>query len=200
MIHVKQTILVEGKYDKIRLSSCIDANIVVCHGFGIFRNKEKLDMLRRLAKADGLLILTDSDRAGFSIRSYVKGCIQEGKVYHAYIPDILGKERRKDKPSKEGLLGVEGMDEPVLMEALRRSGIFDDPAAPPRRRITVQDLYADGLSGGPNSHLLRKQLLRQCELPTRMSTREMVSTLNSLMTYEEYRASVDALLQSAEDM
>lgn len=194
MIQIKQTILVEGKYDKIRLSACVDANIMVCHGFGIFRNKEKLDLLRRLAKEDGILILTDSDRAGFAIRGYVKGCIQEGKVYHAYIPEILGKERRKEMPSKQGLLGVEGMEEVVLMQALRRSGVFDDQETVPRRKITVQDLYADGLSGGKNSHFLRQQLLKQCELPTRMSTREMVNTLNSLMTYEQYRSIVDTWL------
>lgn len=192
MIHVKQTILVEGKYDKIRLSSCVDANILVCHGFGIFKNKEKLDLLRRLAKADGLLILTDSDRAGFVIRSYVKGCIPEGKVYHAYIPEILGKERRKDKPSKQGLLGVEGMEEQVLLQALRRSGIFQDQKVEHRRQITVQDLYADGLSGGRNSHLLRQRLLAQYGLPSRLSTREMLRTLNQLMSYEQYRTIIDS--------
>lgn len=199
MIEIKQAILVEGKYDKIRLSSLLKANIIVCHGFGIFKNKEMVDMLRRLAKKDGLLVLTDSDRAGFLIRGYVKGCIREGKVYHAYIPEILGKERRKKEPSKEGLLGVEGMDTQALMRALERSGIFDDQSREERRRITLLDLYEDGLSGGKNSSLLRRELLSQCELPSRMSTKELVNTLNSLFTYEEYREKVDAILGNKEE-
>ncbi|MGI6030720.1 MAG: toprim domain-containing protein [Eubacteriales bacterium] len=199
MIEVKQAILVEGKYDKIRLSSLIQGNIIVCHGFRIFKNKEMLAMLRRLAQKDGLLVLTDSDRAGFAIRSYVKGSIPEGKVYHAYIPEVLGKERRKREPSKEGLLGVEGMETQAILRALERSGVLDDQRTEPRRQITLLDLYEDGLTGGPDSSRLRRELLSQCELPSRLSTKELVNTLNSLFTYEEYQERVKQLKQISQE-
>ena len=124
MIHLRQAVVVEGKYDKIRLSALVDGPILVTNGFRIFKNREQLALLRRLARQDGILILTDSDAAGFKIRNYIKSAVPNGRIYHAYIPEILGKEARKDHPSKEGTLGVEGMDLQILAAALQKSGVL----------------------------------------------------------------------------
>ena len=185
MIHLTQAVVVEGKYDKIRLSSLIDAPIFVCDGFRIFKDKEKLALLRRLAKEKGLLILTDSDAAGFKIRGHIKGAIKEGKVYHAYIPQILGKESRKRVPSKEGTLGVEGMERSVLEESLRKSGVLfaDGPKPDP---ITRMDFYEAGLSGGENSAALRQLLLKELELPSYLSSAALLEAVNALMSREAF--------------
>lgn len=185
MIHLTQAVVVEGKYDKIRLSSLIDAPIFVCDGFRIFKDKEKLALLRRLAKEKGLLILTDSDAAGFKIRGHIKGAIKEGKVYHAYIPQILGKEARKRVPSKEGTLGVEGMERSVLEESLRKSGVLfaDGPKPDP---ITRMDFYEAGLSGGENSAALRQLLLKELELPSYLSSAALLEAVNALMSREAF--------------
>lgn len=185
MIHLTQAVVVEGKYDKIRLSSLIDAPIFVCDGFRIFKDKEKLALLRRLAKEKGLLILTDSDAAGFKIRGHIKGAIKEGKVYHAYIPQILGKESRKRVPSKEGTLGVEGMERAVLEESLRKSGVLfaDGPKPDP---ITRMDFYEAGLSGGENSAALRQLLLKELELPSYLSSAALLEAVNALMSREAF--------------
>ena len=185
MIHLTQAVVVEGKYDKIRLSSLIDAPIFVCDGFRIFKDKEKLALLRRLAKENGLLILTDSDAAGFKIRGHIKGAIKEGKVYHAYIPQILGKESRKRAPSKEGTLGVEGMERSVLEESLRKSGVLfaDGPKPDP---ITRMDFYEAGLSGGENSAALRQLLLKELALPSYLSSAALLEAVNALMSREAF--------------
>ena len=185
MIHLTQAVVVEGKYDKIRLSSLIDAPIFVCDGFRIFKDKEKLALLRRLAKEKGLLILTDSDAAGFKIRGHIKGAIKEGKVYHAYIPQILGKESRKRVPSKEGTLGVEGMERSVLEESLRKSGVLfaDGPKPDP---VTRMDFYEAGLSGGENSAALRQLLLKELELPSYLSSAALLEAVNALMSREAF--------------
>lgn len=169
MLRVKEAIVVEGRYDKNTLSQLVDGVILETRGFGIFKDGERLALLRRLAAEQGLIVLTDSDGAGFVIRNYLKGAIDPALVKHAYIPDRYGKERRKRAPGREGKLGVEGMSPAVLEEALRRAGatLLDAPApdAPPRRPITKADLFADGLSGGPGAAERRQSLLRRWICP-----------------------------------
>ncbi|XOQ44143.1 MAG: DUF4093 domain-containing protein [Clostridium sp.] len=187
MIHVKEAVIVEGKYDKIKLSSLIDGLILPTNGFRIFKDPEKMALIRSLADTRGLLILTDSDSAGFLIRNYLSGCIAPEKIRHAYIPDILGKEKRKDKPSKEGKLGVEGVPISILKEALLRAGVSVDEKTPQQsRRITKTDLYLNGLSGGPESSKKRAKLLKRLSLPEHLSAKALPEVLNSLMSYDEF--------------
>ena len=162
MIHLRQAVVVEGKYDKIRLSALVDGPILVTNGFRIFKNREQMALLRRLARQDGILILTDSDAAGFKIRNYIKSAVPDGKIYHAYIPEILGKEARKDRPSKEGTLGVEGMQLQVLAAALQKSGVLFDEG-PKKDPVTRMDFYEKGLSGGPDSSQKRLAVLQKLE-------------------------------------
>ncbi|MFU0833591.1 MAG: DUF4093 domain-containing protein [Oscillospiraceae bacterium] len=187
MIHVKEAVIVEGKYDKIKLSSLIDGIILPTNGFRIFKDPEKMALIRSLADTRGLLILTDSDSAGFLIRNYLSGCIAPEKIRHAYIPDILGKEKRKEKPSKEGKLGVEGVPISILKEALLRAGVSVDEEPPKRiRRITKTDLFLNGLSGGPESAKKRVKLLKRLSLPEHLSAKALPEVLNSLMSYDEF--------------
>ena len=154
MIKIKEAVIVEGKYDKIKLSSLIDGLIIETGGFQIFSDREKIELLRRLADTRGLLILTDSDSAGFLIRNHIQSCIPKEKIRHAYIPDLYGKEKRKLHPSKEGKLGVEGIDPEILLESIRRSGasaIEEAGSSEEKRKITKLDLYEDGFSGGADS-------------------------------------------------
>ena len=183
MIRIKEVIVVEGRYDKNTLSQAVDATIFETSGFGIFHNQQLLSLLRRMAQARGLIILTDPDGAGFLIRSYLKGAIDPSLVRHAYVPDVSGKERRKTAPSKEGKLGVEGMRPEMLVEALRRAGatIEGENAPKPANTITKQDLYAAGLSGGPNSAQKRAALCRRLELPERISANALADVLGALM-------------------
>ena len=154
MIHIAQAIIVEGKYDKIKLSSILDAVILVTNGFHIFHDAEKMSLIRYYAKTTGVIILTDSDTAGFKIRHYLKGAVHEGKLYHVYIPDIYGKERRKDNPSAEGKLGVEGIDKKRLLEAFGKAGILAEEAPEKTDPITKLDLYELGLMPKPMKHPL----------------------------------------------
>ena len=194
MLKIREAIVVEGRYDKNTLSQLVDTVILETSGFGIFKDKERLALLRRLAEQRGLIILTDSDGAGFVIRNYLKGAIDPTLVKHAYIPDLYGKERRKRAPGKEGKLGVEGMRPAVLEEALRRAGATvlgeDGPAPIPRRPITKADLFADGLTGGPDAAARRQALLRTLDLPGHLSTNALLPILNALFTYEEYKEAV----------
>ncbi len=199
MIRIRQAVIVEGKYDKIKLSSLLDTVIIPTDGFGIFKNKEKMALIRRLAQTRGIVILTDSDSAGFKIRSYIGGSLPQEQVIHAYIPDITGKERRKNAPSQEGKLGVEGMSARVLMECLERAGVTCEETVEPGRKITKNDLYEDGLSGRPNSLILRKKLLAQLQLPERLSSNALLQVLNVFMTYEEYKQAVHSCRQPQAD-
>ncbi len=193
MIQLRQAVIVEGKYDQIRLSSLIDATIIPVGGFRIYRDKELLELIKLLARRTGIIILTDSDSAGFRIRSYLKSCVREGQVLHAYIPDVLGKEPRKAAPGKEGKLGVEGMETQALLQALsiagacpqERAGLSGGEGA--ARRITKADLFADGFSGAPDSRAKRAVLLKRLGLPARMSSNVLLCVLNALYTYDEYR-------------
>lgn len=176
MIKIDQAIIVEGKYDKIKLDSVIDGIIIVTNGFRIFRDKEKLGLIRYYAKKTGIIILTDSDSAGRKIRGYIKGAVPEGKVMNVYIPDIFGKEKRKEKPSAEGKLGVEGIDTNILLEAFRKAGITASSGGK-RSDITKQTLYELGLSGGKCSSELRVKLQKKLGLPSLMSASALVDVL-----------------------
>ena len=188
MYKVSEVIVVEGRYDKNTLSQVVDAVIVETSGFGIFNDKEKQKLLRQMAEKRGLVVMTDSDGAGFVIRNFIKGAVDPSLVKHAYIPEIEGREKRKTKASKEGLLGVEGMKPEIIIEALRRAGAtIDGEDSPQIARISKADLYAKGLTGKENSSELRKKLLKKLELPEKLSTDSMLQVLNALMTREEFK-------------
>ena len=197
MLKIKEAIVVEGRYDTNTLSQLVDTMIIETKGFGIFKDNERLSLLRRLARERGLVVLTDSDGAGFVIRNFLKGAIPPQQVKHAYIPDLFGKERRKRQPGKEGKLGVEGMRPQVLEEALRRAGVTFLDQEPgeqtPRRLITKADLFSAGLSGGPDSASRRQMLLRRLDLPEHMTANAMLEALNVFCTYEEFQTAVSNL-------
>lgn len=185
---IKEAIVVEGRYDKNTLSQVVDALILETAGFGVFNDSEKLTLLRRIAEKDGLIVLTDSDGAGFVIRNYLKSSIDPALVKHAYIPDRAGKEKRKRTPGKEGKLGVEGMRPEVLLDALRKAGAtFLDQSSnvTPRTHMTKADLFALGLTGQPNSAQRRTALLRQLDLPEHLSTNALLDVLSALYTKDE---------------
>ena len=188
MYKVKEAIVVEGTYDCIKLSGFVDAVIIKTNGFTIFKDKNKLKTLRTLAENGGIVILTDSDTAGFKIRSYIKQYITTGIVKNAYIPDIKGKEKRKNQPSKEGLLGVEGVTEEIILKALKEAGCEIDGKAENEkngRPITKTDLYLLGLSGGAQSVNKRKELCESLGVPSKISANMLVGVLNRLMSYEQ---------------
>ena len=184
---IEEVIVVEGRYDKNTLSQVVDATIVETGGFSVFNDREKLELLRKLAQKRGLILLTDSDGAGFVIRNYLKGALPRERVKQAYIPDVAGKERRKRKAGKEGKLGVEGMTPEILLQALRRGGAtFAGEAAPSAAvPITKADLLDRGLIG-PGSTQKRQQLLKNLELPEHLTPNALLETLNLLMSREEF--------------
>lgn len=198
MLRVRQAIIVEGRYDKAKLHSLVDATIVTTDGFGVFRNREKLAYIRRLAAQTGIIILTDSDAAGFRIRGFLAGAVDPSQVTHVYIPDLFGKERRKTQPSAEGKLGVEGIPAQTLLAALRRAGVAVEETSAPAgageassadasaRRLTKADFVAWGLSGGADSTARRRALLSRLGLPERMSANAMLAAVNALYTPEEF--------------
>lgn len=188
MISVREVIVVEGRYDKNTLSQVVDAVIIETSGFGIFNDREKQRLLRRMAQQRGLIVLTDSDGAGFVIRNFIKGCVDPSLVKHAYIPEIAGKERRKSVPGKEGKLGVEGMRPEVLLNALRRAGATMESAqaAGENARISKADMLARGLTGGEGSQARRRALMRALDLPEKLSTTALLDVLNAVMTREEF--------------
>lgn len=191
MMRVKEVIVVEGRYDKNTVSQVVDATVVALGGFSVFNDREKLSFLRRLAMERGLIVLTDSDGAGFVIRNYLKGALPKDRVKQAYIPDIHGKERRKRTPGKEGKLGVEGMRPEVILEALRRCGAtFEDGEAQPPRSapLTKADLFALGLTGTPDSASRRQALLRKLDLPEHLTSNGLLEALNLLYSREELEA------------
>ena len=194
MVKIREAIVVEGRYDKNTLSQIVDAPIFQTDGFGIFRDREKMRLLRRTAEKLGLIVFTDSDGAGFVIRSHIKSAIPEKYLKHAYIPDIPGKEKRKAAPGKEGKLGVEGMKPEIILEALRRAGAtFDDGQAPAAGGITKQNMMELGLSGGPDSSAKRKKLIKALDFPEHLSANSMLQALNLLYSLDELKAAVAAL-------
>ena len=187
MVKIREAILVEGKYDKNTLSQIVDAPIFQTNGFGILRDKSQLLLLRRIAEKQGLIILTDSDGAGFVIRNFLKGTRPATQLKHAYIPDIFGKERRKAVPGKEGKLGVEGMTAQVILDALRKAGATfeEQQVIAPINPITKQDFFELGLSGGKDSSEKRRKLLKLLDLPEHMSSNAMLQALRLLYSKEE---------------
>lgn len=188
MLRIREAIVVEGRYDKNTLSQLVDTLILETAGFGIFRDHEQLALLRRVAAQRGLIVFTDPDGAGFVIRNRLKGAIPAGQLKHAYVPDVMGKERRKARPGKEGKLGVEGMSPEVLIESLRRAGatvLEQDEPAQQNLHLTKADLMAMGLSGGADSAVRRGTLLRELALPEHMSANALLQVLNTCCTREE---------------
>lgn len=187
MIRLSMPVIVEGKYDIIKLSNMIDGLVIKTDGFGIFKDKEKQRLLRRLAKEKGIIVLTDSDSAGFMIRNFISSVVQNEKIINVYIPDVYGKEKRKAEGGKEGKLGVEGMSEAVLEDAFRKAGVLSEKSEKTERRlITNTDLFEWGFSGRPDSKAKRKLLLKKLALPERMSTSSLVKILNTFVSYEEF--------------
>ena len=194
MVKIKEAIVVEGRYDKNTLSQILDAPIMATSGFGIFKDKQQMALLRRVAETRGLIVFTDSDGAGFVIRNHIKSAIPGKYLKHAYIPDIYGKEKRKAAPGKEGKLGVEGMTREVILESLRRAGAtIEGEETIPVRQITKQNLMELGLSGGADASAKRLKLLKKLNLPERMSSNAMLQALNLLYTYEELTTIVEAM-------
>ena len=188
MIKIREAIVVEGRYDKNTLSQIVDAPIIETSGFGIMKDKAQLAFLRQVAEKRGLVILTDSDGAGFVIRNFLKGAIPAERIKHAYIPDIAGKERRKSAPGKEGKLGVEGMRPEVILECLRRAGAtIEGESAGEHHTITKQDMMELGLSGGADSKTKRLALLKKLNLPEHMSANALLQALNLLYSSEELK-------------
>lgn len=193
MIKIKQAVIVEGKYDKIKLEQIFDAVIIQTDGFGIFKDKQKQKFIRALAEKKGILILTDSDSAGFVIRSFLSGIVSPEYITHAYIPDILGKEKRKSEASKEGKLGVEGVSNEVILKALETAGIIGeqtDSDAAEKKQVTKTDLYDDGICGKSNSLEKRRKLLKVLNLPERTSANSMLKIINTFLSYEDYKQAV----------
>ncbi len=186
MLHLEQAVIVEGKYDKIKLSSVVDAVIITTNGFSVIKDKEKLEIIRFFAKNKGIIILTDSDSAGFKIRNFLKGAVSDGKITNVYIPDIFGKEKRKAAPSKEGKIGVEGIDTQTLLEAFRKAGVISTESDNSREPVTKLDLFEAGLSGGNNSAEKRSELLKYLGMPELMTTNAMLEIINTMMSRDEF--------------
>ena len=182
---LKSPVVVEGKYDKIKLSSIVESQIIVLDGFGVFKDKEKNEMLRRIANNTGLIVLTDSDGGGLVIRNHLRSIIPKDKLTHLYIPEIAGKEKRKEAPSKEGLLGVEGLDTELLTQLLLP--FVEGGEVKCVRRVTRNDLYEDGFLGGDGSSEKRKALCRECKLPQNISSSALLQSLELLYSYDEYK-------------
>ncbi len=193
MLKLKEVVIVEGKYDKIKLSQILDALIIDVGGFNIFKNKEKVQMIKKLADKNGVLILTDSDHAGFMIRNYLNGIIPQDKIKHAYIPDIIGKEKRKKTYSKERKLGVEGVDDKIILDAINKVSLKKEEKTNNIKEVTKMDFYEDGLSGRDNSSDKRKKLLKKLNLPENLSQNALIKVLNKTISYDEYKRVVEEL-------
>ena len=187
MIKLEQPVIVEGKYDKITLENVVDALIIPTEGFGIFKNKEKREMIRFLARKSGIIVITDSDSAGHLIRAHIKNIVSDGQITNVYIPCLKGKESRKQKAAKEGLLGLEGMTVDAIEQALIRSGITGKRVEKRTRTITKTDMFEAGLSGGDNSREKRKKLLEKLGLPEGLSPNAMLDILNTMLTFDEFK-------------
>lgn len=186
MIKINEAVIVEGKYDKIKLSNILDTLIIETNGFQIYKDKNRLDFIRKLALERGIIVLTDSDHSGFQIRNYISSGIPKEKIKHIYIPDIYGKEKRKAEPSKEGKLGVEGMSDKLLEELFQRAEVFYLKEEN-RELITNYDLFEAGFSGCPNAKENKKKLLQSLNLPEFLSANSLLSYLNSVMTKDEFK-------------
>lgn len=197
LIRLDRPVIVEGKYDKITLENVVDALIITTDGFGIFKNKEKCDLIRRTAKKNGVIIMTDSDSAGAVIRSYIKKIVSDCEIINVYVPELRGKEKRKEKPSKSGLIGVEGMSPEIIEDALRKSGVFS-VRTEQRRKITKADMFAFGLSGCEDSASKRKSFLKYLGLPESLSPSAMLDVLNNMLTFEEFNEKAERFKNNGE--
>lgn len=184
-IKLTEAVIVEGKYDKIKLSNILDAFIIETNGFAIFKDKSKLSFIKKLAKERGIIILTDSDHAGFMIRNYISSGVPKEQIKNVYIPDVFGREKRKDTPSKEGKLGVEGMTKEVILASLEKAGVSSTSSVCDNP-ITTVDFYDLGLTGGANSKAKRKAVCKALDLPEFLSTSSFISCINNFMTKEEF--------------
>ncbi|MDD6736293.1 MAG: DUF4093 domain-containing protein [Clostridiales bacterium] len=197
MYTVKETLIVEGTYDKIKLSGFIDSIIFTTNGFAVFKNKQAQRSIRTFAEKTGIVILTDSDSAGIKIRNFVKQLAKDGRVLHAYIPELEGKEKRKTAPGKEGLLGVEGISEEIIMDAIRKSGATvngERGSCREKKPVTKADFYAMGLSGGKNSEELRRKLAKKLGIPSKLSSNMLLSAVNRMLTSEELAEIIGEIL------
>ena len=184
---INEVIIVEGKYDKIKLDSILEGIVIPVGGFSLFKNKEMMKLIRSYAEERGIVVLTDSDSAGFLIRNYLKQCIPNQLIKNAYIPELKGKEKRKAVAGKEGLLGVEGVDPPIIFEALKKAGCCLSESNSSLQKITKTDLYNDGLLGQPDSALRRQKVLAALNLPSKLSSSAFLDALNSFSDYDQYR-------------
>ena len=186
---LKEAVIVEGKYDKITLNSVIDSIIITTNGFRVFNNKETQNLIKKLAQSRGILVMTDVDSSGFVIRNFLSGIVDKSLVKHCYIPTVFGKEKRKAEVSKEGKLGVEGINREELVNAIKKSGatILGYESKTQSREITKLDFYDFGLCGKDNSAMMRKALLIHLSLPEYLSTNAMISALNCFYTYDEFK-------------
>lgn len=189
MIKIKEAVVVEGRYDKIKLSSIVDAPIIETNGFRVFSDKEKLNLIRKISETRGILVLTDSDGAGLVIRNFINGAVDKSKIKHCYIPRIEGKEKRKPQRSKEGYLGVEGVSDEVIVNAIIKSGatVIGEENNSPKSEITKADLFVLGLTGTQNSEKNRKKLLNYLNLPDYLSVNAFLTAINCLYSLEELK-------------
>ncbi len=196
MLKINEAVIVEGKYDKIKLSAILDTVIIETDGFAIFKDKEKQRLIRFLAEKRGIIIMTDSDSAGFKIRSFIMSITKSENIKNVYIPDIYGKEKRKTEASKEGKLGVEGVDVKIILSALEKAGVIcTENTKTEGREITHTDFFEDGISGGENSSERRKALARQLDLPERISASNLLKIINTYMTYDEYKSAISNMYE-----
>ena len=192
MLKISQAVIVEGKYDKIALENIIDATIITTNGFSIFKDKETCNYIRRLCETRGIVVVTDSDSAGMMIRAHIKNiCGDNPNITNVYIPQLKGKEKRKDTPSKEGYLGVEGMTADILRECFKKSGITEQESCVTKRKVTKQDLYFLGFSGGENSREYRTSICKYLELPENLSANAFLDAINALYGYENFLEAVN---------
>lgn len=196
MIKINEAVVVEGRYDKIKLSNILDTVIIETDGFAVFKDKEKQKLIRFLAEKRGIIIMTDSDSAGFKIRNFINGITKSENIKNVFIPDVYGKEKRKVEASKEGKLGVEGMKAEVILEALKKAGVLcSENPEKTGREITHTDFFEDGIAGGENSAEIRKKLAKELDLPERISSSSLLKVINSYMTYDEYKKTVAKILK-----
>ncbi|MCH5300427.1 MAG: DUF4093 domain-containing protein [Ruminococcus sp.] len=197
MLKIKEAIIVEGKYDKMKLKSLVDTPVIATNGFRVFKDKEKQNLIRQVANSRGVLILTDSDSAGFVIRNFLKGSVPSEKIKNCYIPEIKGKEKRKDAPSKEGFLGVEGVSDDIIINAVKQSGATilnsDETVKNINDEITKTLFFQLGLTGAENSKSLRTELLKSLNLPVYLTTNAMIEALNCLLTANELQDKVNEI-------
>ena len=184
-LKISRAIIVEGKYDKIKLSSIVDGVIIVTNGFRIYKDPDKAALIRYYAQHGGIAILTDSDTAGFRIRGHIKGIVPKGDIVNVYVPEIFGKEKRKTEPSKEGLLGVEGVPADIIREAFEK--VAD------RELMTKLDLYELGLSGRPDSSRLRHLVCEKLSLPQKLTANALLEVLNTMLDKDSLQALIEEL-------